>query len=381
MKKKTKKQKLKKERKPLSNMDKFMLVFLATLIIYLAIILPIRLCAVAFSWHWFVFGLVAVITPFAFINFQLCSQKKLAFTEVQKKSASVITVKYILYFWFLDCLYMVIFNQWILWIYILGVITLIKVFYGLTITFLGKKQKNVILDISIVFDFLLGISLTVYLIYLIPESLRNLQTIVTAIVAAVYGGLLTLVGVAWTIRKGDKDRNDDLKRRDEEKTEEARKEFVPYIKMAYAETVSGSVNASAHSNLKLNDLKSNHFYSFIISSFYIKNISNSNILLIGIFINDNYFKFSNDKLVEKNTVCQVQTTRNVEYASEESLKKLTLVIADVLDNQYEIDCAFTNKTDSPMEVLSDDGKEYIGFRSKYSVSSVSLPKLISKEYK
>ncbi len=380
-KKREKKQKIKKERKSMSNMDKFMLVFLAVLIIYLAIILPIRLCAVAFSWHWFVFGLVAVIIPFAFIHFQLCIQKKFAFTDEQKKNASVVTVKYVLYFWFLDCLYMTIFNQWKVWIYILGIITLVKIFYNLAITFLGKKQKNIILDISLVFDFLLGIGLTVYLIYLIPESLQNLQTIVTTIVAAVYGGLLTLVGVAWTIRKGDKDRNDDLKRRDEEKTEEARKQFVPYVKMAYAETVAGSVNASAHSNLQLNNLKSKNFYSFTISNFYIKNISNSNIILLGIFINDNYFEFSNDKLVEKDTACQVQTTRNWEYASEKPLKKLTLVIADVLDNQYEIDCTYTNKTEGTMEVLSNDEKEYTGFRSKYSVSSVSLPKLISKENK
>ena len=166
----------------MSNTDKFMLVFLATLIIYLAIILPIRLCVVSFSWHWFVFGLIAVVIPFAFIHFQLWSQKKLSFTDEQKKNANVVTVKYILYFWFLDCLYMAIFNQWILWIYILGIITLIKIFYGLTVTFLGKKQKNAILDISIVFDFLLGIGLTVYLIYLIPDKFINLQTIVTAMI-------------------------------------------------------------------------------------------------------------------------------------------------------------------------------------------------------
>ncbi len=78
MKKKEKKQKIKKERKPMPNTDKFMLVFLIALIIYLAIILPIRLCVVSFSWHWFVFGLIAVVIPFAFIHFQLWSQKKLA---------------------------------------------------------------------------------------------------------------------------------------------------------------------------------------------------------------------------------------------------------------------------------------------------------------
>ena len=206
---KEKKQKIKKERKPISNMDKFMLVFLATLIIYLAIILPIRLCAVTFSWHWFVFGLIAVIIPFAFIHFQLWAQKKNTFTDEQKKTASIVTVKYIIYFWFLDCLYMAIFNQWKVCIYILGIITLVKIFYSLAITFLGKKQKNIILDISLVFDFLLGVGLTVYLIYLIPNNFSNLQTIITAVVAAVYGGLLTLVGVAWTIKHSEKQKRDD----------------------------------------------------------------------------------------------------------------------------------------------------------------------------
>lgn len=208
-KKKEKAPKIKRERKPMKNTDKFMLVFFTTLIIYLAIMLPIRLCAVSFSWHWFVFGLIAVVIPFAFIHFQLWCQKKLSFTEEQKKNANVVTVKYILYFWFLDCLYMVIFNQWILWIYVLGIITLIKIFYGLAVTFLGKKQKNTILDLSIVFDFLLGVGLTVYLIYLIPDKFANLQTIVTTIVAAVYGGLLTLVGVAWTIKHSDKQKRED----------------------------------------------------------------------------------------------------------------------------------------------------------------------------
>lgn len=380
MKKKEKKQKVKKERKHISNMDKFMLVFGATLIAYLAIILPIRFCVVPFSWHWFVFGLIAIIIPFAFIYFQLWMQKKWNITDEQKKNASVVTVKYILYFWFLDCLYMTIFNQWKIWIYILGIIAVIKVLYSLTITFLGKKQKNVILDISLLLDFLLGVGLTVYLIYKITDA--QLQNIVTAIVAAIYGGFITLVGVAWTIRKGDKDRDDDLKRRDAEKAEEARKQFVPYIKMAHGDPVHGVVDASAHCTLQLSNLSKPCFYSFTIKDFCIKNISNSNIILLGIFINDSYFGFSNDTLVEKDTACGIQTTRNWEYASKKPLEKLTMIIADVLDNRYAVECSLTNKMDSSiLKVPADDGKEYTGFRSVYVVSSVSLPKLISKEKK
>lgn len=208
-KKKEKISKVKRKRKTMSNMNKLILLFLATIIIYLTIILPIRFCVVTFSWHWFVFGLIAIIIPYAFIYFQFWSQKKLAFNETQQKNANVVTVKFILYFWYLDCLYMTIFNQWKLWIYILGLITIIKIFYSLTVAFLGKKQKNKILDISLVVDFLLGVGLTVYLIYLIPDKFANLQTIVATIVAAVYGGLLTLVGVAWTIKHSDKQKRED----------------------------------------------------------------------------------------------------------------------------------------------------------------------------
>lgn len=41
-------------------------------------------------------------------------------------------------------------------------------------------------------------------------------------------------------------------------------------------------------------------------------------------------------LVEKDAACGIQTTRNWEYASEKPLEKLTMIIADVLDNRYEV---------------------------------------------
>lgn len=47
------------------------------------------------------------------------------------------------------------------------------------------------------------------MIYIIPENTGNLQNIITTIVAALYGGLLTLVGVAWTIKHSDKQKRAD----------------------------------------------------------------------------------------------------------------------------------------------------------------------------
>ena len=58
---------------------------------------------------------------------------------------------------------------------------------------------------------IVGVALTVYLIYIIPDE--NLQVVVLAIVGALYGGIMTLVGVAWTIKDGQ-DREQETKRLD-----------------------------------------------------------------------------------------------------------------------------------------------------------------------
>lgn len=49
-------------------------------------------------------------------------------------------------------------------------------------------------------DFVAGIAITIYLIYIIPS--QSLQNIVLIIASALFGGLITLVGVAWTIKDG-----------------------------------------------------------------------------------------------------------------------------------------------------------------------------------
>lgn len=72
-----------------------------------------------------------------------------------------------------------------------------------------KKILTVLKMVSIILFSLLAIALTVFLIYMIPERFEKLQTIITAIVSAVYGGLLTLVGVAWTIKYAEKQKRED----------------------------------------------------------------------------------------------------------------------------------------------------------------------------
>ena len=69
--------------------------------------------------------------------------------------------------------------------------------------------------IIIILDIVSVLALIGYLIYLIPggEENNNLQEIVLALVSSVFGGALTLSGVAWTIKKTDNDRKEDERKK------------------------------------------------------------------------------------------------------------------------------------------------------------------------
>ena len=92
----------------------------------------------------------------------------------------------------------------IVWKFILGGLIMVIIFYNLSKAFINRNSP---LKFGLVQDFIVGIALTIYLIYIIPNE--SLQQIIIPIVAAVYGGLLTLVGVAWTIKKSDRDRKEE----------------------------------------------------------------------------------------------------------------------------------------------------------------------------
>lgn len=183
--------------KPLSKFDKVALIIIA---IYLVIAVPLVCCVDAFSVYWFFFGFVAVFCPIVF----LWRSSKIIEKKGGVKSRAGIailaeTVVCIIQFWLYDLLYMAIFNGWLIWQFVFGVISVIIIFVNLVKTFANEVK---VARFMLALELVIGLGLTIYLIYIIP--IDSLRTIVTAIVAAVYGGLLTLSGVAWTIHRSDK---------------------------------------------------------------------------------------------------------------------------------------------------------------------------------
>lgn len=159
------------------------------------------------TWYWISFAIFAILIPIGLASIKTWAIKSGGYTEEQKKNANVILFKYWMFYWLCDLFYMACFIDNLICKFVFGTLIMLIIFMNVWSSFASPNTKTKFQKYSILQDFLIGIGLTIYLIFIIPN--QELQTIVIAIVAAIYGGIITLAGVAWTIRKSDKDRKDD----------------------------------------------------------------------------------------------------------------------------------------------------------------------------
>lgn len=157
--------------------------------------------------YWISFTLIAILIPIGLESFKVWVEKHFNCTDEQKKNVSINVFKYWMFYWLCDLFYMACFLDNLICKFVFGCLIMVIVLMNVCFSFVSSNCKTTFQKIGLLQDFLVGIGLTVYLIYLIPE--KELQTIILTIVAALYGGLITLVGVAWTIKKSDKDRKED----------------------------------------------------------------------------------------------------------------------------------------------------------------------------
>ena len=331
-------------------------------------------------WLWVIFGMIAIATPIFFFSFYLFDIKQNNRTEEQRKNGAVNIFKYILLYWLYDLFYMAIFNQWLVLTYMFGIIAVVVIFYNLTKTFLNGAKT---LQMFLPFDLLFGIGLSVYLIYIIPED--NLRNVILTVTASVIGGLLTLVGVAWTIKDSNDKRKEDLQRIEHERREEERKKHIPYIKVTSDTITDYYSDAYIRNGLDLSNpshrskLNNNVFYSTQIYDFAIKNVSFANIIIKGVIIDAKTYWLKNGMLLEPNLTCKIITTGNWEILLANNINYFGIIVDDIFENSYVVECFFENKIDTnvgPITATMDDGVEFTGFKHNYLLKSVALPQLI-----
>ena len=132
-----------------------------------------------------------------------------------------------------------------------------------------------------------------------------------SVYAAVLGGGITLAGVAWTIKDANDKRQEDLKRIQDERKEEERKKYIPYIRVSHNEASTVSANISRINNIDLSNyedrkkLFKRKFVSIYRINVLLKNISSNIIILHGAFIDGAYYKVEASALIEQNSVCKI----------------------------------------------------------------------------
>ena len=311
-----------------------------------------------FNWLWFVFGLIIIIIPFSFCFINYWYRLKNKPTKEQKVNFKRNAIKYTLFYYILDLFYMSFIIDNLLCRYIFGGIIILYIFYNSTKAFINNIKPRIIFIIQDVF---IGLGITIYLIFIIPNG--DLRNVVTSIVSAVFGGYVTLLGVAWTIKDNSRNRKED-----------ERLSKVPYlyiVKENYDKTFKSFAPVLDEAFKTFND-ETTHCIS--INEFIIKNSNNSDCVPCGFVLNGKFYHFDNMFFVERNKCFKVEIAHNHTLNSKQYEVMLSIIVKDVLDNYYQFDCEL--KFESELEVLFENKHIPV---SKYDVINLHLPQKITKE--
>lgn len=297
-------------------------------------------------WQWLIFIIIIIVTPFAVAYVGVCVKRKNKLTKEQEKAIEVNVIKFVLFYWLADLFYMSFIIDSISCKYIFGGFILLIVFYNLTMSFLSNTKKDALQRVGLLQDFVVGMGLTIYLIYIIPgkqveingvvtvdDSLRD---IITTIVAAVYGGLLALIGVAWTIRKGDKDRKEDLMRIEKERKEEDRRKYSPVFSV-----VNKNIDMEKCVFIALDDvenidkivIQSDDTDNIRLQPIRIENSSKVEFYVYGFLFDDEFYAAPEKFLIKKDYYFVVRFPKALRFARN---YEISLCIEDLIENKYSV---------------------------------------------
>lgn len=355
--KKEKIEKAKKERKPWSIQTKLSLFGLSCIALYLAIAIPMHLAFPGFSMPWFWFGFIAVAALVAPI--EICVEFVLPLNPAQNLLVTALKRCIYLTFnvWLFDLFYMAIFNQWIVWEYIFGLIAIVILFTSLIHAFLSSTKS---LKRFLPIEFLADVGLSVYLIYRIPNT--GLQTIVTTVVAAIYGGLLTLTGVAWTIRRQDLMRQEDNRRLYKPFVFIKDQRVIPKEEYTHLDIISFNGSCcKTHSKQFCFKVDENNPY-YEIKSFVIQNSEFAYCSVNGCYIDEQLILLKPRRVLDKNAKCRIYFDA---FTFEQDIRSINLLLEDMLGNLYRFDLEFKKEE-------CDDNRTKIHIQSGIRLTEVQI---------
>lgn len=287
--------------------------------------------------HWIIFIGIALFFPI-FLPLMKAYAKSRLKKEPNSETEKLANIKvlfYVIFYWICDLFYMSCFLNNITYKYIFGILIIVLTFINLSKIVSLPKEKSFIESFGLTQDFILGTAITIYLIYLIPNE--NLKNIVIPIVAAIYGGLITLAGVSLTIKKSDKDRKDDeIKKAKplvfvvDEKTINYKKD-KPLVRVLPSEKQRGDLNFSD---------KINKYYTLPFVA--LDNFDFSHTIIIGFRVNNKHHLYDVYQVLPKNTLMFLYN--DFKFTLDEEIQYVALLLKDLMDNIYELQLKFNIET-------------------------------------
>ena len=309
-------------------------------------------------WYlWLIFVIIAVLIPVGIMSMAVKAAKPFQNDKQKIKVISRNVIRYCLFYWLCDLFFMSFIIDSLTCKFIFGGLIMLIIFYNLSNVFVAGKKNSLshFAKWGMMQDFVLGVGLSIYLIYIIPNT-TNLQNIIIPIVAGVYGGLLTLVGVAWTINYEKEERfNQDQNQNRERKLEEQKK-YKPIFNIYHGEFPKSFINAEFENFNGIQEIgcgyqgEINREKEVVIESFVVENSSFVEFYIRGIKINEQLYERESNLFVKKETYILFDLDRQPLYLVD-IFQTISLVVEDLLGNIYDVWLG--------TEITLEDGIKYI----------------------
>lgn len=190
--------------------------------------------------------------------------------------------------------------------------------------------------------------------------------IIIPLISALIGGAVTFLGVKMTINHENK----------KTLTEEKLK-YKPYLKLS---SIGGGETIECKERIKdtfdqdnIDFDKVKRFYAYVINDIKIKNSSNSECILRSVIIDGAEYLLK-ERLLLKDEVANLITTRTTYVNSKNLLKSIVISASDVLGNIYYYKCEFEKEFDKlSTRVEYENGKSLSVPMVQYKITSIGLP--------
>lgn len=311
------------------------------------------------AWYnWIISILLFIVVPVSVIFWRKTAAVAIVKGKYDKKKFIIASISQTLFYWFLGAFHLCAIFNVLVWTLIFGGISLIIIFYNLANVFINRAGAKTLNKLGLLQDFIVGLIITVYLIYIIPEGFEELQTIVTAIVAAVYGGLLTLTGVAWTIRTERNALNQQEEKRIKDIKLEEQKKYKPLFNIYKGELPEKYATVECNKFKNIQEIAfefagdRSNAHKAIIEDFSIENTDFTEFYIRGIKINSLTYLRNADLFVRRNQTLLLTFDNECLYLNE-PLNSLSLIVDDIIGNAYEVKLAFQSDCKNTITIIGN----------------------------